>query len=311
MKNADVAMYQVKENGRNAYRFHDDEHERRGAGAHRPGERPAAGTGAQRVPAALSAAGRRAQRRHRRARRPAVLAPSAARHAACRGVHRRQRGRHRGDADVGMAGAQRLPAAARLECDGAADSLYLCSDASAGRGGARRPAAAGARGAARRPGVDPGLLMLGFGSLPGDSRLAAHPGCHARRFRTWARAWCSTTWATAGRRSRVSDSTRSAWCGLEASFLRGLARDGDLAMVTRAMIHMVHALNLGVVVTGVENAAHASLLRETGCDLAQGPAFGHAGGGRGRARAAVERAPASRCELEARDLGTQDRGARD
>ena len=43
MKKADVAMYQAKENGRNAYRFHDDEHERRGAGAHRPRERPARG----------------------------------------------------------------------------------------------------------------------------------------------------------------------------------------------------------------------------------------------------------------------------
>jgi diguanylate cyclase (GGDEF)-like protein/PAS domain S-box-containing protein len=60
----------------------------------------------------------------------------------------------------------------------------------------------------------------------------------------------------------------------ESSFLRGLARDGDLASVTRSLISVVHALNLGVIVTGVDNAAQAAFLREAACDLAQGAAFG-------------------------------------
>jgi EAL domain-containing protein (putative c-di-GMP-specific phosphodiesterase class I) len=60
----------------------------------------------------------------------------------------------------------------------------------------------------------------------------------------------------------------------ESAFLRGLARDGDLASVTRSLISVVHALNLGVIVTGVDNAAQAAFLREAACDLAQGAAFG-------------------------------------
>jgi diguanylate cyclase (GGDEF)-like protein/PAS domain S-box-containing protein len=60
----------------------------------------------------------------------------------------------------------------------------------------------------------------------------------------------------------------------ESAFLRGLARDGDVASVTRSLISMVHALNLGVIVTGVDNPAQAAFLRDAACDLAQGPAFG-------------------------------------
>jgi diguanylate cyclase (GGDEF)-like protein/PAS domain S-box-containing protein len=60
----------------------------------------------------------------------------------------------------------------------------------------------------------------------------------------------------------------------ESAFLRGLARDGDLASVTRSLISVVHALNLGVIVTGVDSPAQAAFLREAACDLAQGAAFG-------------------------------------
>jgi EAL domain-containing protein (putative c-di-GMP-specific phosphodiesterase class I) len=60
----------------------------------------------------------------------------------------------------------------------------------------------------------------------------------------------------------------------ELAFLRALARDGDLAAVTRSLIHLAHSLHLGVLVTGVENTAQAMLLRELGCDISQGPAFG-------------------------------------
>ena len=60
----------------------------------------------------------------------------------------------------------------------------------------------------------------------------------------------------------------------DSAFLRGLARDGDVASVTRALISVVHALNLGVIVTGVDSAAQAAFLRDAACDLAQGVAFG-------------------------------------
>jgi diguanylate cyclase (GGDEF)-like protein/PAS domain S-box-containing protein len=60
----------------------------------------------------------------------------------------------------------------------------------------------------------------------------------------------------------------------DSGFLRGLARDGDVAGVTRSLISMVHALNLGVIVTGVDAPAQAAFLRDAACDLAQGAAYG-------------------------------------
>jgi len=60
----------------------------------------------------------------------------------------------------------------------------------------------------------------------------------------------------------------------ESAFLRGLARDGDVAGVTRTLIAMVHALNLGVIITGADSPAQAAFLRDAACDLAQGTAFG-------------------------------------
>jgi len=42
------------------------------------------------------------------------------------------------------------------------------------------------------------------------------------------------------------------------------------------MISMVHTLDLGVIVTGVESETQAAFLRDAGCDLVQGVAFGSA-----------------------------------
>ena len=50
------------------------------------------------------------------------------------------------------------------------------------------------------------------------------------------------------------------------------------------MIHMVHALNLGVVVTGVESAAHALSAARDGLRPRAGPGVRDAGGGGGRCR---------------------------
>jgi len=60
----------------------------------------------------------------------------------------------------------------------------------------------------------------------------------------------------------------------ESGFFRSLARDGDLAAIARAVVSMVHSLNLGVIITDVENSAQVAFVREVGCDLAQGPAYG-------------------------------------
>ena len=82
----------------------------------------------------------------------------------------------------------------------------------------------------------------------------------------------------------------------ESDFSARARRDGDTAAVTRAMISMVHTLDLGVIVTGVENEAQAALLRDAGCDLVQG-AFWPAGVGRRGAVAAVSPAAAARSRL--------------
>jgi EAL domain-containing protein (putative c-di-GMP-specific phosphodiesterase class I) len=60
----------------------------------------------------------------------------------------------------------------------------------------------------------------------------------------------------------------------DLSFFRSLARDGDQASIARAVVNMVHSLNLGVIISEVENPAQAAFVREVGCDLAQGPAYG-------------------------------------
>jgi len=129
------------------------------------------------------------------------------------------------------------------------------------------------REATAQAGVDPGLLMLGFGSVPG-TRVSLRTQDAMRALQDMgARLVLDDLGSGPAAFSSLGQYPLS-MVRMEASFLRGLARDGDLAAVTRAMIHMVHALNLGVVVTGVESAAHAALLREADCDLAQGPAFG-------------------------------------
>jgi EAL domain-containing protein (putative c-di-GMP-specific phosphodiesterase class I) len=42
----------------------------------------------------------------------------------------------------------------------------------------------------------------------------------------------------------------------------------------RTLIQLAHTLELSVLVTGVDDAALAARLRDAGCDLMQGAAFG-------------------------------------
>ena len=271
MRNADVAMYQVKENGRNAYRFHDDSMNA----------------------AALARTDLENGLRRGLARSEFLLRYQpqvAARSGDIAGLDAQLFWRHpqhgmlpaaefiaaSEDATVVTPMSEWLVRSACLQLRAwhamGLPSLYLSltlPPGAADRGDLPRLV----REASAQAGVDPGLLMLGFGCLPG-ARVSLRTQDAMQALQDMgARLVLDDLGSGPAAFSSLGQYPLS-MVRLEASFLRGLARDGDLATVTRAMIHMVHALNLGVVVTGVESAAHASLLRETGCDLAQGPAFG-------------------------------------
>jgi EAL domain-containing protein (putative c-di-GMP-specific phosphodiesterase class I) len=63
---------------------------------------------------------------------------------------------------------------------------------------------------------------------------------------------------------------------LPAALLRGLAREGEVATVAHSLIALLHDLDLGALATGVDSPAVLAMLREAGCDLAQGATIGAA-----------------------------------
>jgi EAL domain-containing protein (putative c-di-GMP-specific phosphodiesterase class I) len=129
------------------------------------------------------------------------------------------------------------------------------------------------RDALAQAGVDPALIMVSLRGMPGqrsgERTREAMEALQAMGMRMMIDDFGSGATALAGLEQYPLGMVR-----FDSAFLRGLARDGDVAGVTRSLIGLVHALGLGVVVTGVDNAAHAAFLREAGCDLAQGGAFG-------------------------------------
>ncbi|MFI5605720.1 EAL domain-containing protein [Amycolatopsis sp. NPDC051903] len=57
---------------------------------------------------------------------------------------------------------------------------------------------------------------------------------------------------------------------IDRSFITGIAESRDAAAIVASIIAMAHAVGLTVVAEGVESAEELSLLRELGCDQAQG-----------------------------------------
>ena len=60
---------------------------------------------------------------------------------------------------------------------------------------------------------------------------------------------------------------------VDAVFVEGLGRRRDDKAIVRAVIQMAHALGMGVVAEGVEREEQVEVLRNLGCDLAQGFRF--------------------------------------
>ncbi|TWI10647.1 putative bifunctional diguanylate cyclase/phosphodiesterase [Aerolutibacter ruishenii] len=62
---------------------------------------------------------------------------------------------------------------------------------------------------------------------------------------------------------------------IDRSFIADILRDPDDLALTTAIIAMAHSLGITVVAEGVEKEGQYALLRERGCDLAQGYWIGH------------------------------------
>ncbi|MEJ2406235.1 MAG: EAL domain-containing protein, partial [Candidatus Thiodiazotropha sp.] len=61
---------------------------------------------------------------------------------------------------------------------------------------------------------------------------------------------------------------------IDRSFIRDIVNDTNDAIISNAIISLAHHMKMRVVAEGVEEEAQASILRESGCDVAQGFLFG-------------------------------------
>jgi len=62
---------------------------------------------------------------------------------------------------------------------------------------------------------------------------------------------------------------------IDRSFVADVLHDPDDLALTTAIIAMAHSLGITVVAEGVEQEGQYTVLRERGCDLAQGFWLGH------------------------------------
>ena len=60
---------------------------------------------------------------------------------------------------------------------------------------------------------------------------------------------------------------------IDQSFVQGLGKDVEDTAVVRMIIELAHTLSLEVIAEGVETEKQATLLKEMGCDFAQGYHF--------------------------------------
>jgi EAL domain-containing protein (putative c-di-GMP-specific phosphodiesterase class I) len=57
---------------------------------------------------------------------------------------------------------------------------------------------------------------------------------------------------------------------VDKSFVRGLGESVEDTAIARMVIELAHTLGMEVIAEGVESEKQARLLREMGCDMAQG-----------------------------------------
>ena len=57
---------------------------------------------------------------------------------------------------------------------------------------------------------------------------------------------------------------------IDKSFVKGLREDVEDTAIVRMIIELAHTLRMKVIAEGVETEEQAELLREMGCDMAQG-----------------------------------------
>jgi EAL domain-containing protein (putative c-di-GMP-specific phosphodiesterase class I) len=60
---------------------------------------------------------------------------------------------------------------------------------------------------------------------------------------------------------------------IDRSFVAGLGEDAEDTAIVGMVVNLAHTLGMEVVAEGVETTEQAALLKEMGCDLAQGFLF--------------------------------------